>query len=137
MDINSITTAIYELNFRGASDCGAEEAREKIVEHLEKKFSNRLEKLVSKSEHTEGSSANGAVADIKEIIYTALEEITAIDQALRLEPGTIYNPLELRKAENTAFKATCAKYNIAYTEKDLRPEGDEQLKNIWNLIKNK
>lgn len=92
---------------------------------------------VTKSEHTEGSIANGAVADVKEIIYTALEEITSIDQSLRLEPETIYNPLKLRKAVNTAFKATCDKHKIAYTEKDLRPEGDEQLKNIWNLIKNR
>jgi hypothetical protein len=74
--------------------------------------------------------------EIKEIIYFTLEEITAIDGMLRLNPDSIHNPLLRRKIVNDVFRKTCEKFNIHFTDKELLPEGDEQLKNLAKLIFN-
>lgn len=73
--------------------------------------------------------------NIIDILYFVLDELTAIDQALRLEPATIYHPFKLRKAENVAVRATLEKFKIPFTEDDLKPEGDKQKQAMINFLK--
>lgn len=74
---------------------------------------------------------------IIEMLYFVLGELTAIDQALRLEPTTIYNPFKLREAENVAIRTTLEKFKIPFTEEDLRPEGNKQKQAIIDFLKNR
>jgi hypothetical protein len=98
-----------------------------ITPHIEK-----LEKILLQKVTEMQSSTN---IRIKKIIHAALYELTAIDEKLRLDPLSIYNPFELNKAINTAFKTTCNMYGISFTEEDLKPEGKEIIERYINLTK--
>lgn len=71
----------------------------------------------------------------KEIIHFVIDEITAIDGQYRLEPISICNPFVRSKVHNSIFIRTCEKFKIKYDEKDLKPEGEKQAKQIYELIK--
>ena len=75
--------------------------------------------------------------EIKDLIYFALDEITAIDQRFRLESESISNPAKRRDEINRVFIATCEKFGIEYKEEDLLPSGDEVIKNIFELSSGK
>jgi len=98
-----------------------------------------LEKEVKEYLH-ELCEENSIIQETKRTINMlcfVIDELTAIDETLRLDSSTIYNPFKLRKAENHAIRTTLHKFNVPFLESDLRPEGDEQKNAIIELLKKK